>query len=98
DDGTRPSRHDALARVVDCTPPESTVVFATTGFTGRELYAIDDRANQLYMVGSMGCLSTFALGFALARPDITVVAVDGDGAALMRMGAMATLGRYGPSN
>jgi phosphonopyruvate decarboxylase len=93
-----PSRHDALQRVIAHTPVESTVVLASTGFCGRELYAIDDRPNQLYMVGSMGCLTPFALGLALARPDLHVVAVDGDGAALMRMGAFATLGAYGPSN
>ena len=80
------------------TPLESTVVLASTGFCGRELYAIDDRPNQLYMVGSMGCVTPLALGLALARPDLHVVALDGDGAALMRMGAFATVGAYGPSN
>jgi phosphonopyruvate decarboxylase len=93
-----PSRHDALQRVIAHTPVDSTVVLASTGFCGRELYAIDDRPNQLYMVGSMGCLTPFALGLALARPDLKVVALDGDGAALMRMGVFATLGAYGPSN
>lgn len=39
-----------------------------------------------------------ALGLALARPDLHVVALDGDGAALMRMGAFATLGAYGAGN
>ncbi|MBT2789577.1 phosphonopyruvate decarboxylase [Paraburkholderia strydomiana] len=92
------SRHDALKKVIAHTPIESTVVLASTGFCGRELYAIDDRPNQLYMVGSMGCVTPFALGLALARPDLHVVALDGDGAALMRMGAFATLGAYGPSN
>ena len=80
------------------TPLGKTVVLATTGFTGRELYALDDRQNQLYMVGSMGCVATLGLGLALARPDLQVVAVDGDGAALMHMGLFATLGAYGPSN
>ena len=93
-----PSRRDALERVIAATPIDSTVVFASTGFCGRELYALDDRANQLYMVGSMGCVTPFALGVALARPDLNVVALDGDGAALMRMGVFATLGAYGPSN
>jgi phosphonopyruvate decarboxylase len=46
----------------------------------------------------MGCLTPFALGLALARPDLQVVALDGDGAALMRMGVFATLGAYGPGN
>ncbi|VVE89253.1 phosphonopyruvate decarboxylase [Pandoraea bronchicola] len=93
-----PARRDALARVIAHTPLQGTVVLASTGFCGRELYALDDRANQLYMVGSMGCVTTLALGLALARPDLRVVALDGDGAALMRMGAFATLGAYGPSN
>ena len=93
-----PSRRDALERVIAHTPLESTVVLASTGFCGRELYALDDRPNQLYMVGSMGCVMPLALGLALARPDLHVVALDGDGAALMRMGAFATLGAYGPRN
>ena len=93
-----PTRRAALERVIAHTPVDSTVVVASTGFCGRELYALDDRPNQLYMVGSMGCLTPFALGLALARPDLKVVAVDGDGAALMRMGVFATLGAYGPSN
>jgi phosphonopyruvate decarboxylase len=62
------------------------------------LYAIDDRPNHFYMVGSMGCLLPLALGLALARPDLRVVALDGDGSALMRMGALATAGAYGPPN
>jgi len=84
----RPSRHEILKRVVAQTPSASHVVLASTGFCGRELYAIDDRPNQLYMVGSMGCVVPFAVGLAL----------DGDGAALMRMGAFATVGAYGPTN
>ncbi|GAA7766501.1 MAG: phosphonopyruvate decarboxylase [Burkholderiaceae bacterium] len=93
-----PSRQEALQRVIAHTPVDSTVVLASTGFCGRELYALDDRPNQLYMVGSMGCLTPFALGLAMARPDLKVVAIDGDGAALMRMGVFATLGAYGPAN
>jgi phosphonopyruvate decarboxylase len=94
----RPSRHDALREVIAHTPVSSTLILATTGFCGRELYAIEDRPNQLYMVGSMGCVVPLALGVALARPDLRVVALDGDGAALMRMGAFATVGAYGPAN
>ena len=50
------------------------------------------------MVGSMGCVVPLALGLALARPDLRVIALDGDGAALMRMGAFATVGAYSPAN
>ncbi|HEY2465614.1 MAG TPA: phosphonopyruvate decarboxylase [Steroidobacteraceae bacterium] len=94
----RPSRHDALRAVVAQTSAHSTVLLASTGFCGRELCAIDDRPNHLYMVGSMGCVLPLALGLALARPDLRVIALDGDGAALMRLGAFATVGAYGPSN
>lgn len=74
------------------------VLVATTGFMGRELYALGDRANQLYMVGSMGCAVSLALGLALAQPKRRVIAIDGDGAALMRLGALTTVGYQQPDN
>lgn len=94
----RPSRADALARVLDATAAPGSVVIATTGYSGRELYALADRPNHFYMVGSMGCATSLGLGLALARPDLRVVVVDGDGAALMRMGNLATIGAYAPPN
>jgi phosphonopyruvate decarboxylase len=96
--GRIPSRGDVLRRVLDCTSVATDVVIASTGFCGRQLYAMEDRPNQLYMVGSMGCVSSLALGLAMARPDLRVIALDGDGAALMRMGAFATVGALGPPN
>ncbi len=74
------------------------LLVATTGFTGRELYALGDTANQLYMVGSMGCAVRLALGLAIARPERRVIAIDGDGAALMRLGALTTVGAERPAN
>jgi phosphonopyruvate decarboxylase len=96
--GERVSRQETLREVVARTPLGGTAVLASTGFCGRELYAVNDRPNQLYMVGSMGCVVPLALGLALARPDLRVVALDGDGAALMRLGAFATVGAYSPQN
>ncbi|RME34381.1 MAG: phosphonopyruvate decarboxylase, partial [Gammaproteobacteria bacterium] len=95
--GRPPTRREALERVL-AGEDGRTVVIATTGYTGRELYALEDRPCHLYMVGSMGCASSLGLGLALARPDLRVVVVDGDGAALMRMGNFATLGAYHPPN
>jgi phosphonopyruvate decarboxylase len=95
---SRASRAEALRQVVAHTSLRSCAVLASTGFCGRELYAVGDRPNQLYMVGSMGCVVPLALGLALARPDLEVIALDGDGAALMRMGAFATVGAYAPRN
>jgi phosphonopyruvate decarboxylase len=96
--GERPSRQEALRTVLAHVPEDSTAVLASTGYCGRELYAIADRPNHLYMVGSMGCVVPLALGLAMARPDLEVLALDGDGAALMRMGAFATAGAYAPPN
>ena len=70
-------------------------VVATTGKCGRELFTLADRPQHLYQVGSMGCASAMGLGVALntARP---VVVLDGDGAALMKLGNFATIGRLRP--
>ncbi len=74
------------------------VIIATTGKTGRELYEIEDRDNQLYVVGGMGTASAIGFGIAQANPAQRVVVIDGDGAALMHMGNMATIGAYAPAN
>jgi len=74
------------------------VAIATTGYTGRALYALGDRPNQLYVVGSMGCASSLALGLALAQPARRVLVLDGDGAALMHLGALAIIGHERPAN
>jgi phosphonopyruvate decarboxylase len=92
------TRHQALTALVEQTPAAESVVVGTTGYTGRELFAIADRPNQLYMVGSMGCASSFGLGLSLALPGKRIVVADGDGAALMRMGNFATVGAYGGDN
>jgi phosphonopyruvate decarboxylase len=94
----RPSRNEVLRRLIALTPEGNTVLVATTGYTGRELFALADRPTHLYMVGSMGCASSLGLGLSLARPDLTVLVIDGDGAALMRLGNFATIGAYGGSN
>ncbi len=94
----RPTRAQALREMVAHTREGESVLLASTGFCGRELYAVADRVNHLYMVGSMGCVTPLALGLALARPDLKVIALDGDGAALMRLGALATVGASAPRN
>ncbi len=87
-----------MLRALQASLRPTDVVVATTGFTGRELYAAADLENQFYMVGSMGCASSFGLGLALAQPTRRVIVLDGDGALLMRMGALATIGYQRPGN
>lgn len=90
-------RHEFL-RVVQQAAGADDLIVATTGYTGRELYALEDRPNQFYMVGSMGCASSFGLGLAIAQPRRRVIVLDGDGAALMRLGALTAIGREAPAN
>ncbi len=71
-------------------------IVATTGKTGRELFAVDDRPGHLYVVGGMGTASAIGLGIAFASPQQSVVVIDGDAAALMKMGTLATIGHYQP--
>lgn len=73
------------------------VLVATTGYTGRELYALGDDPWNFYMVGSMGSAGAFALGLALRTPGRRVTVLEGDGALLMRLGNLATLGAYAPA-
>jgi len=87
----------ALAAIQAAAGPTD-VILTTTGFTGRALYAVGDRPNQLYMVGSMGCVSSLGLGLARAQPQRRVIVIDGDGALLIRMGALATIGYERPVN
>lgn len=89
---------DAALRAVVEGLSGSDVLLATTGFTGRALYAVGDRPNQLYFVGSMGHAASFGLGLALAQPRRRVVVLDGDGAMLMQLGASAILGHEAPTN
>lgn len=93
-----PRRYDVLKQLVADSDVTDTILIASTGFNGRELYAIEDRPNQLYMVGSMGCAASLGLGLALVRPDKKIIVIDGDGAVLMRMGNLATVGAYAGEN
>jgi phosphonopyruvate decarboxylase len=94
--GALPGRVAAMERLLALAPDNAALV-ATTGFTGRELYTVSDRAQHLYQVGSMGCAAGMGLGVAL-NSDRPVIVLDGDGAALMKLGSMATIGATAPKN
>lgn len=73
------------------------VVYGTTGLISRELYRAADRPRNFYMQGSMGHALSLGLGTALARPDLPVMVVDGDGSALMHLGSAVTAGALAPA-
>ena len=74
------------------------IVVWDIGFPSRELYDIDDRDENFYMIGSMGLASSIGLGLALSRPDKDVVVIDGDGSLLMNMGSLVTIFANNPKN
>jgi phosphonopyruvate decarboxylase len=96
------AREEAIRRVVSTLGADTRFV-ATTGKTARELFELRAAAghphhHDLLVVGSMGHASSIAHGLALARPELHVCCLDGDGALLMHLGALATIGRYPPPN
>ncbi len=94
---TFPNRIEVLEVLSKSTSP-NTILLATTGKTGRELFEVKDKPSNLYMVGSMGCISSLGLGLALSQPRKKIIIIDGDGSLLMRMGAMPTIAYYQPNN
>jgi phosphonopyruvate decarboxylase len=83
-----------MIRAVKAGVPEDVLFLATTGFTGRELYELGDSPANLYMAGSLGCVSSMGLGLSLARPDRKVIVLDGDGSVLMRTGSLGVNAWY----
>lgn len=78
---------------------ETVPVVVTCAATTRELAAISDRPNYLYLLDSMGLAVSVATGLALALdhdPIERVVAIEGDGSLLMNLNALATLGFLAP--
>src|SRR6185503_7791065 len=67
-------------------------IVASLGHPAYDLYAAGDRPANFYTWGSMGLASSIGLGLAMARPDLRVFVLDGDGSLLMNLGSLATIG------
>ena len=90
------SREEAIELIIDAMP-KNAIFFATTGRAARELYFLrekrgEDHSRDFLNIGAMGHVSSFALGVALEKSDRPLVVLDGDGAAIMHLGALATIG------
>lgn len=90
------ARYDVIEEIMESIDEE--LVICNIGFPSRELYEIDDRPKNFYMIGSMGLASSIGLGLALAKPYEDVVVIDGDGSLLMNMGSLVTVFANNPSN
>lgn len=95
------TREEIIRRVVEYA--DGAPIVSTTGKASRELFEIresrgDGHKYDFLTVGSMGHSSSIALGIALHKANTKVWCIDGDGAALMHMGAMAIIGANAPEN
>ena len=96
------NREEVVAAVVDVLGADA-IYLGTTGRATREVHeqliahGIGE-GHEWQNVGSMGHVSSVALGMAIARPEKKIVVFDGDAAAVMHMGSLATIGRYQPKN
>jgi thiamine pyrophosphate-dependent acetolactate synthase large subunit-like protein len=68
------------------------------GNTNFDLWAVGQRPQNFYMLGSMGLAIPIALGVAIAQPQRHVVALEGDGSLLMQLGCLTTIAALGPKN
>ncbi len=94
-------REEVIRHILKYSGPDP--VISTTGKTSREVFELREAAGEghsrdFLTVGSMGHSSSIALGVALNKPESRVWCIDGDGAALMHLGAMAVIGSYSPKN
>lgn len=95
------SREEIISHIVKVSREDP--IISTTGKASRELFEIREGNGQSHKydfltVGSMGHSSSIALGVAINKPEQKVWCVDGDGAVLMHMGAMAVIGANAPTN
>jgi phosphonopyruvate decarboxylase len=96
------SREEAIEHVIRSSAPDEIFV-STTGMASRELYELREKEQMgherdFLTVGSMGHASSLALAIAIQKPALRVNCIDGDGAALMHLGGMATVGTLSPPN
>ena len=94
-------REEIIEHIVNVSKEDP--ILSTTGKASRELFEIREKNGQSHKydfltVGSMGHTSSIALGVALQNPQQKIWCIDGDGAMLMHMGAMAVIGANKPSN
>ena len=89
-------RYEAIEDIMSYVDEE--LVICNIGFPSRELYEINDRSRNFYMIGSMGLASSIGLGLALSKPHEKVIVIDGDGSLLMNMGSLVTIFANNPAN
>ena len=74
------------------------LVVSGLGTPTYDVAACGDHPLNFYLWGAMGSAAMIGLGLALAQPAHRVLALTGDGEALMGLGSLATIGVKQPRN
>jgi len=93
----RPTRGDYYRALADSLPPQALVV-TSLGNASYLWAALHHAPENFYFEDAMGLALPLALGLAIAQPKRPVIVVEGDGALLMHMGALVTVGAVNPAN
>ena len=88
--------HDALKVLAD--HRGDAVVVCALGMAANEWWAITRSEDSFYMHGAMGFAASFALGLALALPQVPVWVLNGDGSLCMNLGCLLTEAGQAPAN
>ena len=73
-------------------------IVTANGFMSRDLFEVNDKESNFYMIGSMGLASSIGLGIALKNPKKRIFIFDGDGNILMNLSSLVTIGFLKPKN
>ena len=95
-------REEAIERIM-LSAPKNAAFVSTTGMASRELYELREKhgmghEKDFLTVGSMGHASQIALSIAMQKKERPIFCLDGDGAVIMQMGGLCTIGTRKPEN
>ncbi len=94
---TRPSRTDYY-RVLADKLPDNALVVTSLGNASYLWAAMHHAPENFYVEDAMGLALPLAHGLAVAQADRPVFVVEGDGALLMHLGSLVTIGAVAPDN
>ena len=90
-------RRKAIATLM-ANRPKDLFVVPGLGSTTYDMASLGEKDCDFYLWGAMGGAAMIGLGLALAKPNLKVAVVTGDGEMLMGMGSLATIGVQRPAN
>ena len=89
-------RLNAIKQIIGTIQNE--IIISANGFISRDLFEVQDKPSNFYMIGSMGLASSIALGVAIKNPKKKIFVFDGDGNILMNLGSLTTIGKLKQKN